>query len=79
MATENQNNPSPFSKLVSVLIGILAPKVIEFGESELEKLLHSKRTEIVEAAVPVTPDDIHKCDQGQHWSDSLNKCVDDIG
>jgi hypothetical protein len=37
-----------------------------------------KKTTKVKKPV-IKPADIHPCPQGQHWSESLNKCIDDIG
>jgi len=49
--------------------------IIMLGAEAIEQAI----AHLIEKKASIQPLDTHPCPQGQHWSDSLQKCVDDIG
>jgi len=70
---ENKN-VTGWDELVKAVTQSLINAGIGIAEDEIEKILHKDKHIIAPIA-----NDVHVCPQGTHWSDSLNRCVDDIG
>jgi len=49
--------------------------IVMLGEDAIEQAI----AHLIDKKAAIKPLDTHPCQQGQHWSDSLQKCVDDIG